>query len=330
MKKLEKRKYTYINKRKINSNGGFKVPILFITYNRFETSRLVFESIRAQKPTKLYFASDGPKNDSDYEKIIRVRDLVSLIDWDCEIKTLFRNKNLGCRIGVSSAITWFFEKEDMGIILEDDCLPNTTFFPFCENLLTKYKEEKSIGLISGNNYFQVIPHLKEDYFFSNIPSIWGWATWKRAWDLYDDSFMIWPKWKNSKEWKVQNPYFFERLLNKVSFNKTFQKKIDTWDSIWHAYLIHNGLISIIPKVNLVSNIGFGSESTNTVNDSSPFSNLNTFELYKIIHPKQIKIHKRIDYWMSLYRSFIILPFPKFIKGIFLFYFKKSKKIEKFR
>jgi hypothetical protein len=165
----------------------FKTPILFLVFNRPETTKFVFESIRSVKPAKLYICADGPRPNVENDKIhcSAVRKIVSNIDWECEVKTLFRIENKGCGKGVSEAITWFFSNEEEGIILEDDCLPNDSFFYYCSDLLDKYRFDTRIMHIGANNFLDDTISVENDIYFSSISHIWGWATWKRAWDSYD-------------------------------------------------------------------------------------------------------------------------------------------------
>jgi hypothetical protein len=166
----------------------FETPILYLIFNRPDLTKITFPSICTVKPKKLFIAADGPRIDNQNDELNckLVREFVlSKIDWDCEIHTLFREKNLGCGKAVSSAISWFFNHVDKGIILEDDCLPNESFFFFSQNLLIKYENNPRINHISGFNFQLGYQHDKNDYFFSNYTLIWGWATWKRSWINYD-------------------------------------------------------------------------------------------------------------------------------------------------
>ena len=161
-----------------------KTAVLFLIYKRLDTARRVFEVIRVARPPRLYVASDGPREskEGEAEKVQAVRDYVmSHIDWDCEVKTLFREKNLGCKYAVSGAISWFFENEEMGIILEDDCLPSMSFFWFCEELLDKYKDDERIVNITGCNFQQGRNNTGYSYYFSIYSHIWGWAGWRSSW-----------------------------------------------------------------------------------------------------------------------------------------------------
>ncbi|MFH1427813.1 MAG: nucleotide-diphospho-sugar transferase, partial [Patescibacteria group bacterium] len=185
---------------------SFNTPILFLIFNRPETTQRVFDKIKIIKPRHLFVAADGPregKNES--EKCQAVRDIIKQIDWDCKVNTLFRDKNLGCKLAVSSAIDWFFDNVEEGIILEDDCLPDPSFFKFCQELLVKYREDSNVMCISGDNFNPNLYNGSDSYFFSKVASIWGWASWRRAWKYYDiemKSFLLFSK--NNKVKKIFN------------------------------------------------------------------------------------------------------------------------------
>ena len=158
----------------------FNTPILFLIFNRPEVTFAVFEQIQKIQPKYLFIAADGPRNYKENELCKATRDVVQKIDWDCELKTLFRNENLGCAKNVSSAIKWFFDHVEKGIILEDDCYPDLSFFSFCEELLNYYDNNDRIMAISGFNAQLGIKRTKHSYFFAEIPLVWGWATWRKA------------------------------------------------------------------------------------------------------------------------------------------------------
>jgi len=248
-------------------NFKLTTPILFLVFNRPDTTKKVFEEIRKAKPSKLFIAADGPRNPEEKKKTDAVRQYVKEnIDWPCKVKTLFRNKNLGCKYAVSGAIDWFFENVEQGIILEDDCLPSSSFFRFCQELLKKYKNDKRIMQISGTNVGGV-SKIEESYFFSKCFNAWGWATWRRAWKKYDVEMKDWKKVRFSKSFlKITTG---ESLLNRFKSwrlsNLTYLGNINTWDYQWgFACAINNGLC-IVPKVNLITNMGFTETATHTGN-----------------------------------------------------------------
>jgi len=173
-----------------------ETPLLFLVFNRPEPTARVFERIRAMRPATLYVSADGPRagRDGEYDACRKVREIVKNVDWDCDTKYLFHDSNLGCKKGVSTGITWFFENEAEGIVLEDDCLPDPSFFQFCSELLTRYRDDGRIGLIAGTNYLGE-SECEDDYFFSRHCPIWGWASWRRAWSRYDLAMRDWPEFK---------------------------------------------------------------------------------------------------------------------------------------
>jgi hypothetical protein len=272
-----------MNINKINS------PILFLIFNRPNETKKVFSEIRKAKPLRLYVAADGTRKyrEDEEELVARTRKIATAVDWPCEVKTLFREENLGCKIAVSSAITWFFEHEEQGIILEDDCLPHQDFFQFCELLLSYYRFDERISMITGNNFQLGKSRGEGSYYFSRYNVTWGWASWSRAWKYYDRDIKFWPAWKHSNDWKKKLPDFFERLYWKRIFDKCFARQIDTWDYQWTASIWYNEGLTVTPNVNLVSNIGFGPNATNFKSVNSSLARMATSKLEKIIHPKVI-------------------------------------------
>lgn len=271
-----------------------KTPILFLIFNRPELSFRVFDEIRKAKPEKLFIAADGPreKKSGDLELCIETRKVIELVDWPCEINTLFRKENLGCKIAVSSAINWFFEHVEEGIILEDDCLPDQSFFTFCETLLEKYRTEEKIFHISGTNFQNGLLRGDASYYFSRYAGIWGWATWRRAWKNYDVDMKLLDEYKNSGKIKsvFQNPE--EQTYWLTKFSETETEKINTWDYQWIFSLFYYNGISIRPNVNLISNIGIGKDPTHENEES--FGNIKLSSIEKITHPKTIEINATAD------------------------------------
>lgn len=305
--------------------NDFNVPILFLTFNRLDTTRRVFRVIRRVAPKKLYIASDGPRANVTGEdlKVKEVRDFMqSNIDWDCEVKTLFRDKNLGCKFAVSGAIDWFFENEEQGIILEDDCLPNYSFFRFCEEMLEKYQNSDKIAVISGDN-FNKNKIGNADYYFSRMPNIWGWATWKRAWEKYDLSmssykdFRKYKKIKNIWSKKIVQNYWID------IFDRVYDGGIDTWDYQLAFTIFLNNYLCVCPNKNLVSNLGFDGDFTNTAVKNKKLSNLETEEF---VFP--LRVNAEISYQESNddYANQIKLKnyfFKKILRYLGLFNFSKK-------
>jgi hypothetical protein len=235
-----------------------KSPVLFLVFNRPDTTKRVFEAIRQARPLQLFVAADGPRENKpgEVERCKEVRKIVhDGIDWNCKVKTLFRDKNLGCKVAVSSAINWFFEHVEEGIILEDDCLPHPTFFRFCEELLNKYQDDERIGQVSGDN-FQFGKRCTEySYYFSRYNHVWGWATWRRVWKNYDVDMKFWPEIRDSgwlQGWLENKKLakYWTRI-----FENMYRGKIDTWDYQFTFGCWIQNYLTILPNVNLVSNIG---------------------------------------------------------------------------
>lgn len=267
----------------------FETPVLFLVFNRPDTTRQVFERIRQIRPRQLFVAADGPRHSKEGEqkKTDEVRQLIlDGIDWDCEIKTLFREQNLGCGKAVSEGITWFFENVEQGIILEDDTLPALEFFSFCEELLHHYGDDQRVMHISGSNYHQVSDNLQSSYFFSKYGLIWGWATWRRAWQYYELNISMLPDVLEHDQLTSYYAHEYEVQVRQQQYEAVYNKTLDTWDYQWALIrLIQNGL-SIIPKYNFISNIGFNNDATHTIDTNSVFANLptNGDKLEKIVHP----------------------------------------------
>ena len=325
---------------KINSSASLKTAVLFLVFNRPDTTTKVFEKIRQAKPSRLYVACDGPreKNDEDKEKVAKVREIATKVDWPCKVKTLFRDKNFGCKKGVSTAITWFFDHEEQGIILEDDCVPNFDFFNFCENLLDRYAKDERVAVISGNNFQNGKWRGDASYYFSKYSHIWGWATWRRAWKHYRGDILFWPKWKNSKSWLNYVPDKIERKEWEKIFNLVYDGQIDSWAYPWTASLWYKEVLTATPNVNLVSNIGFGVDATHTLHENDKIANQPTQEIGEIIHPNEIKRNMEADrynfdnFFEGLNKRFPynLIRLPKRIIKYFLRNFIFLKSIKKLK
>jgi hypothetical protein len=309
---------------------SFSTPILFLVFNRLDTAKQVFSVVRQIKPKYFYIASDGPRAGRPEEKDVvqEVRDyILQNIDWDCEVKTLFRDKNLGCGKAVSGAITWFFEQVEQGIVLEDDTVPALSFFNYCAELLEKYKDDSRIYHIAGHNPLGVT-NSSASYYFARVQHCWGWALWKRAWKQYSfdiqglDDFI-----EQKKMRKIFRRSDDRRYWLKV-FRQMEKHEIDTWDYQWIYAIFQNDGLCINPANNLISNIGFGQGALHTTNLTSPFNNQRRYEIAELKHPSKIKINEQavraIQSFMfgvePLWQE-IILWLPRKIRGL---YYRISK------
>jgi hypothetical protein len=260
-----------------SDNGPSKAPVLFLIFNRPDTTMRVFEAIRNARPPRLYVASDGPRDSRPTERAVvtALRDQVlAAVDWPCEVRTLFRDANLGCRNAVSGAITWFFEHEERGIILEDDCLPHPTFFRFCEELLEKYADDPTVAGITGD-YRQVRGEGKANtYGRVGYPLIWGWASWRRVWWHYDPDIKEWTGDTADFPRMATKPRSTRNYLTAV-FDAVQQGKLDTWDFQFNFLCQRHQWDFLHPQGNLITNIGFSADATHTSNPDDPNAALPT-------------------------------------------------------
>jgi hypothetical protein len=276
------------------------VAILLITYKRFDTTKKVIEAIRDAKPTKLYIASNAARSDKpdEWEKVEAVRSLISLIDWPCEVFTLFRVSHLSAKQSISSAIDWFFDNEEEGIILEDDCLPHPDFFTFCQTLLKRYAQDERVWVVTGDNFQNGQRRGEASYYFSHYNHVWGWATWRRAWSKRDLSVAFWPKWKASPEWKAWLSDKVERKYWARIFDQVYRNKIDTWDYQWTACVWFNRGLTATPNVNLIANIGFDENATHTFgSDSTAGAEVEVGKIGDITHPQDILPNRMADQYV---------------------------------
>jgi hypothetical protein len=275
----------------------FETPILFIVFNRPEHTRKVFERIKEVKPKFLFVVADGPRADhaEDAEKCEQVRRyIVESVSWPCELKTLFRDENFGCGRGPAEAISWFFSNIEEGIVLEDDCLPDVTFFTFCQELLRRYRNDDRIMHISGTNFQDDRIVLPDSYYFSQYPHIWGWASWRRAWKNYqyritDSADEIRLTLKRRLKSKEEN-----RLWEDVMIKSFSAGKKDVWDYQWCYLFWKNNGISILPSRTLVKNIGLGIDSTHTSSFSSGYEQNTVAPIHNLIHPAHVKENRLAD------------------------------------
>jgi len=300
----------------------FETPILLIVFNRIDTTQRVFNEIRKQQPKFLYIAADGPRPNKvgEAEKSQQVRDIVKQIDWECELKTLFSETNLGCAKGPAKAITWFFENVEQGIILEDDCVPHPDFFTYCEDLLSRYCNNEQIMLISGDNFQNGQKRGDFSYYFSAYSNSWGWASWRRAWanyDFYLDNYSL-PDFK-----KAIKPYFSiwnERQVWIDKFLCMKKRGYMAWDYQFSFHVWKNQGLCILPNVNLISNIGFGSDATHKFDSDSLGINLNTQSILPLKHPVNQEINIDADhyyYQKYLHKSLIQIIWRWVRRNLFL-------------
>ena len=268
-------------------------PILFLVFNRPATTIRVFETVRQAKPPRLYVAADGPRKDKigEKEKCEEVRSIIKKVDWSCEVKTLFRDENLGCGRAVSQAITWFFEQEEEGIILEDDILPHPDFFSYCDELLERYRDNGNVGVIAGHNHLYRDLYREESYGFIHMSHIWGWATWRRVWKKYDFNLEKYSEqdFINGLKQNTSNKSVIRYWIWIYKIMKDY--KIDTWDYQLFISLTSNCMLSIIPYRNLTKNIGFDERATHTLVSDQREGKIETNPIFPITHPNDIVVDR---------------------------------------
>jgi hypothetical protein len=297
-------------------NYKVRSPVLLLVFNRPDTALQVYNRIKEAKPKKLYIAADGPRQNvaSDKNLCDETRKIFNNIDWECDVYKLFNEKNRGCKVAVAEAITWFFNHEEEGIILEDDCLPANSFFYFCDSILEKYRFDSRICTVTGTNMQSGNRWGDASYYFSQFSNIWGWATWKRFWKNYDP-FLT--KYKE-QEVNAQLPKIFNDIFLRNAWLEIFRKiksnEIDTWDYQLQLLTFFENGLCVTPNVNLISNIGFRSDATHTNNPQHAYhANLPTGEVTEVTHPLFFLPEKDADYFFLKKEFYLEEKWRKFEK-----------------
>jgi hypothetical protein len=265
-------------------------PILLIVFNRPGPTQAVFDAIRQARPAQLFVAADGPRayKPGEAELCRQTRAIVEQVDWPCAVQLLFRNENVGCKLAVSEAISWFFRNVEAGIILEDDCLPDPTFFGFCTELLDRYADHEQVMHIGGINFQSHQTRTRaESYYVSGFTYNWGWATWKRAWQ----HFRIDPA-EYVRQMPMTQPYFNPRI--RLSIDETIKGYLDSWDVQWLVTVRRFDGLALNPTVNLVRNIGFGFDATHTVRQPAWMDQLVFGQIKTLVHPANLTIDRALD------------------------------------
>jgi hypothetical protein len=264
-------------------------PVLFLVFNRPDHTARAFEAIRAARPPRLYVAADGARGDrpEEAEACAEVRRIATAVDWDCEVRTLFRTANLGCGRAVSEAIDWFFGMEEEGIVLEDDCIAGPDFFPFCDALLERFRDDTRVWAITGNNFQDGRQRGDGSYYFSKYVHVWGWASWRRAWDQFRLDIPFWPNWRRSAAFRAQAGCPAEQRYWTGQFDRVWDNQIDSWAYPWMATTWYHGGLTATPNANLVTNIGIGPLATHTVAPKDR-DGLPVAPLGPLVHPSAVE------------------------------------------
>ncbi len=289
---------------------SFSVPILLIGFNRPRFIEQVLLVLRQVQPSCLYVACDGPRpsHASDPERCLQVRQLCrpqpqGLVDWECQIHYRWNEVNQGCRATVVNALDWLFDQENEAIILEDDIVPDPSFFPYCKELLERYREDARIGCVAANNHQRIPPADGSSYRFSIYSHGWGWATWKRAWACYDRDLSGWPAFRDAGWLEQLGDAQFTRVWRQWLEQLAQGPNPSTWDVIWQFSCWQQGFLTVLPAVELVENIGFGPDATHTLDQRSPLGPRGSLPL-PLVHP-QVFLPDRVrdaDTFQRLYRK----------------------------
>jgi len=267
------------------------VPVIFLVFNRPELTSRVFAQIRGAKPAKLFVVADGPRlgRPGELEKCQAVRQIVERgVDWPCKLVLDYSETNMGCGRRIYSGITNAFTQVEEAIILEDDCLPDPTFFRFCAELLDRYRNEPRVSVISGDNFQGAGWSCGHSYYFSRYPHCWGWATWRRAWQAYDFEMKDWSAGRDRRQWlKEITGSFVEARFWHKNFEAIRKSEIDTWDHQWTYACWKNRCVSVLPARNLVENLGFGADASHTTGAAKPGNGPASGMPFPLLHPEEI-------------------------------------------
>lgn len=270
-------------------------PVLLIGFRRPDLTAQVLDAIRAARPSRLYAAIDGPRPDviGEGDLVRRTVDTIrDGVDWDCRLEVRVREKNLGCRFGVADAISWFLDNEPEGVILEDDCVPHPDFFAYCDDMLARYRDDPRVFAVCGDNSSDLQLTGPWSYGFIRYPNVWGWATWRRAWQHYDDRMGLWQRIREDEAaLRLVLPHPVERAgMRELLDTLVDTGRPDTWDYRWSAACILNGGLCAIPRRNMVENIGFGPDATHTTN-SAHDPQVTASSLLPLVHPPLVALDR---------------------------------------
>lgn len=310
----------------MNQSNCLKTPISLHVFNRPGMTRRVFAQIRSAKPETLFLVADGPRagHPTDTENCKAVRQLLEQVDWKCEVIRNYSDVNMGSYKRNSSGINWLFDNVEEAIILEDDCIPDPSFFPFCEELLSHFRHDRRVAAISGNNFMPNTPYGKHSYFYSRYPFLWGWAGWRRSWKMLDAKMKYWNEFTTYGLGNVFPERRQRNYWHKV-FSSIHEGTMNpAWDYEFMLTCFMHNMLTIVPNVNLVTNIGNGALATHCRDPKGPGSNIPTRAMpFPLIHPPYMVADVHADRLTFInriegttyqkFRSAIARTLPKSIK-----------------
>lgn len=250
-----------------------ETPVAIFGFNRPQTTALVFARVREAQPKKLFLCVDAPRagKPDDSIKCDAVKKIFEGVDWECEVFRNYAETNMGCRWRMGSGISWVFEHVEEAIILEDDCLPDQTFFVFCAELLERFRHDSRVGMIAGHVAHLGPIHVQESYYFDRLNTIWGWATWRRAWCQFDEQMMHWPCFKSNHGLRAICRNRYQEKHISMMFDSVYHKKCSSWATAWALTCIRENFLCVHPAQNLITNIGCGLDATHTSAPESTWS-----------------------------------------------------------
>lgn len=299
-----------VSVEKKDKEWGIDVPVLLIFFCRADKFEKVFEQVKIARPSKLYLYQDGPRNSADMDGILKCREIAAQIDWECDVKTWYQENNMGCDPSEYIAQHWMFEQEEMGIVLEDDDVPSQSFFPFCKELLEKYKDDERVNMICGMNNTEVSEHIEDSYLFTTKGSIWGWASWKRVVMKWDENYPWLDNEKDMKNLRGQRLKKHEYdifLRNTIRHKKSGRAHYETIGGM-DLYLYNR--LNIVPKYNMITNIGVGEETTHGAADLRLMPKRNARLLYMKRYEMDFPLkHPRYMMPDYIFEKKMLLPTP---------------------
>jgi len=278
----------------------FETPVAVFMFNRPQLTERLVRVLEKIRPSRLLLVADGPRpgNTDDIEKCASVRKLFENPSWDCQVERNFADNNMGSFKRNSSGISWVFDKAEEAILLEDDCIPDLSFFPFCRELLARYRHDDKVGLISGNSFLSPVPFVsRSSYFFSGYATTWGWASWRRTWQNVDLNMCYWEEFRDSgglgsAVFSIDEQEFWTNLFNNIRANRIS----NAWDYQLVLAGLKNDFLTVVPSLNLVSNEGFGTEATHCRVEESPLAEVPAHRLsFPLSHPEKVSASKKRDY-----------------------------------
>ncbi len=280
------------------ADQSLQVPVLMITYKRLDTTAKVLDSLRAVRPTRLYVANNAPNpaDPADVAKVQAVRDLFDQsVDWPCEVIKLYRTEHLSAKLSISGAITWFFSEVEEGIVLEDDCFCEPSFFAYAAECLERYRLDERVMHISASNFQFGKRWGQDSYYYSHYNHIWGWAGWRRAWQYFDLEL----KSVDRNQHKRNLDRLFTRSQDRsywlAIYDYIMSGNLDTWDYHWMFMMWQRNGLGVIPQVNLVQNLGFGADATNSVDPNIALAGLGTEPIaFPLVHPVEVNVQTQAD------------------------------------